>query len=411
MFLLSALPPILIGLATLVSLRLMYSNSRAAADDVFVLSGTIAGWTMIFLGMAMLTLYAIPIVLLIFAMAVAKYREGEKRALLGTLAVAAEKGMPLAPSARAFAARRCDEMARRAWLLADLLDSGMPLAKALKRSGNPLPAEATLMVQLGRDPKAMAIALRESSGTGDSTEESWRPIFEQTIYLLFVASACVMITVFIMVQIVPTFREIFIDFGVELPAVSQLMIELANRVAGYWYLGLPFLLYVFVNFLIAAFYYACGRVWLPWPFAWIFGKSEHPTVLQGLAVCVEQQLPMVEALRQLGTNYPRVDVGERILNACGTTTLGKDWCESLLEQGIITQSDSAVLKSATKAGNLAWALRELASAGRRRMIYRAKTILAIATPVCLLLIAVPIAFLAFGCFTPLLTLIEEVSGV
>lgn len=410
MFLFSALPPIILGFAALVALKLVYGNQRVAAGDAIVLIVTVAGWTMIFIGMSMMvTPLGMILVLLIFAMTVAKYREGERRALLLTLAVAAEKGLPLSPSVRGYATRRCDEMARRAWLLADLLDAGVPLQKALADSGNPLPNDALLMVRLGTDPQAMAAALRESAEQGGQLDDAWRPIFDQTMYLLVVAIICVFITAFIMINIIPTFNQIFSDFGTQLPAISQLMIAGANWCAQYWFLFFPFFVYLFVVFPISAFFYARGKVWIPWPFHLLFDRSDNPTVLRGLAICVERQLPMDQALSRLGYHYPRKDVAKRLANAAGTTAVGKDWCDSLCEENIITKAESAVLKSAARAGNLAWALREMAEVGSRRAIYRAKIFLNIATPVCLLLMAVPVALVVFGCMVPLVSLIQNLT--
>ena len=357
MFLFSALPTIIIGVSALIALRVMYGNQRSAADDLLVLAITIAAWVMIFLGFAMMvTPFGMLIVLLIFAMTVAKYREGERRSLMWALAIAAEKGLPLAPSARAFAARRCDEMARRAWVLADYLDAGTPLYAALQKSGNPLPIDATVMVRLGDDPRTTARALREAAEHGGQAEDAWRPIFEQTMYLLNVIFVCIFITAFIMINIIPTYEAIFSDFGVAMPPASMFMIEAANLGARNWFWFLPFLMYLVVVFLVAGFYYACGQFWIPWPFSKIFGSTDNPTVLRALAVCVEQGLPMDQALSRLSNFYPRKDVAAKLANASGTTAVGKDWCTSLRDEQIITEAESAVLKSAARTGNLVWAI-------------------------------------------------------
>ena len=410
MFVLAGLPPIVLGFASLIALRLIYQNRNQVADDSLVLMITIAAWTMVFIGFSMVfSPIGLILVLLIFAMVVAKYREGERRALLWTLSVAAERGLPLAASARAFAERRCDEVARRAWRLADTLDEGVPLHDALKKTGNRLPPDAVMMVGIGAAPQVTAEALRASADSGALSDEAWRPIFEKTLYLLFVVTMCVVITTFIMVKVIPTFKEIFSDFGVALPKLSQFMISCANWFAQYWYLFFPLVVYLVVVYLVAAFFYAQGKVWIPWPFGYLFGRSDNPTILRGLAVCVEQQMPMDEAFRRMSFHYPKKQVAERLKDAAGTTRVGKDWCESLLDQHIITQAESAVLKSATRAGNLSWALRELADAATRRAVYRAKTVLSFVAPFCLLLISIPVGLITLGCFIPLVSLIQNLT--
>ena len=410
MFVLAGFPPIILGFASLVALRLIYQNRNQVANDNLVLVITIAAWTMVFIGLSMLfSPIGMILVLLILAMVVAKYREGERRALLWTLSVAAERGLPLAASARAFASRRCDEIARRAWRLADILDEGVPLHDALKKTGNRLPPDAAMMVGLGAAPQVTAEALRASADSGALSDDAWRPIFEKTLYLLFVATMCVVVTTFLMVSVIPTFKQIFLDFGTTLPGLTLGVISIANWFAQYWYLFLPLVLYLVVVYLVAAFFYAQGRVWIPWPFGYLFGRSDNPTILRGLAVCVEQQMPMDEAFRRMSSHHPNRRVAKRLKDAAGTTRVGKDWCESLLDQRIITQAESAVLKSATRAGNLSWALRELSDAATRRAVYRARTLLSIAAPGCLLLIAIPVGVITLGCFIPLVSLIQNLT--
>lgn len=410
MFLISAIAPIVLGVSTLIAMRQFYAGRRVAANDSMALCLTIAGWTMIFAGTAlMVTPVGMIVVLIIFGMSVAKFREGERRALLWTLSAAAERGLPLAPSARAFAARRSDEMARRASLLADLLDSGMPLAKALSKSGNPLPIDAQLMVHLGTDPKAMVIALRESAQTSGDAEEAWRPVLNQTFYLLFVGATAVMVTTFIMIKIIPTYKEIFTDFGTQLPIITMWMIEAANWFARWWFLLIPIVVYLLSVLLISLFFFIRGKVWIPWPFEWLFGRTDSPLILRGLAVCVAQQLPMDQAFSRIGRAYPRTGVATRLLQASGETATGKYWIDCLLEQKFVSKAEAAVLGSASRAGNLEWALREMSEVGMRRLVYRAKTLLNIASPVCLLIVAIPVAWLAIGCFIPLVSLIQNLT--
>ncbi len=410
MFLIAAIPFMFLGVAILVALRMVYGNRPSVADDMLVIVLTVAGWTLILMAVAMMvTPFAMLIVLVIAGMTVARFRDGERRALLWTLAVAADKGMPLAASARAFGARRCDEMARRAWLLADQLDNGIPLQVALENSGNPLPEEAALMVRLGADPAVTATALYRSAESRGLVEDEWRPVFERTIYLLFVVGAAVAITSFLMVKIVPTFKEIFLDFGTELPAVTQLTIALANKCGEWWYLALPFIWYLIVVGLIAAYFYAQGKTWIPWPFGWLFGYSSNATALRGIAVCVDRQMPIDQAISRVGFHIPNVSLGRKLTKASMLTAGGQDWCDSLHGLGVITAAESAVLKSATRAGNLPWALREMAEVSTRRQVYRARLLLNVITPLCLIALAIPVAILAIGCFLPLISLIQNLT--
>ena len=49
---------------------------------------------------------------------------------------------------------------------------------------------------------------------------------------------------------------------------------------------------------------------------------------------------------------------------------GIEWTEALYANGLLSASEVGVLASAQRAGNLAWAIRELAETGERRWAYR-----------------------------------------
>ncbi len=100
-------------------------------------------------------------------------------------------------------------------------------------------------------------------------------------------------------------------------------------------------------------------------------------------------------------------VRRSLARAAEGTGGGADWCDCLQAEKMVTPAEAAVLKSAARAGNLSWALREMAEVSSNRLIYRAKALLSIATPFCMVLMAMPVAVLTVGCFIPLVKLIEN----
>jgi hypothetical protein len=105
----------------------------------------ISGWLLIWLGLlgAIVTpfgaanLFLVPAVVLIGAMAVARYRDSERQALVWMFALAAEKGISLSSASRAFADGRVDEMGLRSARLAEFLDAGVPLQEGLRPARHP----------------------------------------------------------------------------------------------------------------------------------------------------------------------------------------------------------------------------------------------------------------------------------
>ena len=90
-----------------------------------------------------------------------RYFEAERRSLLWVLMAAAERGIPLEAAVSAFEDERDDVIGKRARTLADYLEAGVPLALALQRSRNPVPAAALLAADLGQQTGTLGPALRQ----------------------------------------------------------------------------------------------------------------------------------------------------------------------------------------------------------------------------------------------------------
>ena len=84
--------------------------------------------------------------LVIASMIAGRYREAERRMLLWSLQLAAEKGFPLPDATRAFARERGGGIGRRASRLGEALESGLPLDAALAASGARLSTGALVAV-------------------------------------------------------------------------------------------------------------------------------------------------------------------------------------------------------------------------------------------------------------------------
>ncbi len=91
-------------------------------------------------------------------------------------------------------------------------------------------------------------------------------------------------------------------------------------------------------------------------------------------------------------------------------TQGVEWTEALFENGLLTPSDVGVLASAQRAGNLAWALRELAETGERRWAYRLQAWSQLLFVLTMLVLGLLVFVLAVAFFLPLITLIERLAS-
>jgi len=227
---------ILLGIALLWVIRLAYGLRLTHSDDALRLVLNTAAWVMIIVGIigasVQLLVFLAPvgcvIILGILAMVVTRYRALERRSLLWTLSLAAQKGIPLDEAAMAFAMERPDELGIRAQRLADLLRSGVALPDALQRSRTRLPLDALLAVRLGTESGNLSASMRRVARLENDLDFLVRSMFEKYFYLATLVVIVNTLVTFMMLSIVPVFAQMFNEFGLELPPGTEFVIAGSN---------------------------------------------------------------------------------------------------------------------------------------------------------------------------------------
>ncbi len=355
-----------------------------------------------FIGLAVLVA-----VLMVVGETLVKHRTSRQYALLWLLAVAAERLIPLVPVVEAFARERGGPFAGRARQLAGMLKAGVPLPDALQRLPGLLPAEVLPAIHVGYESGALAAALRRVASVRDFRRPIWMAMAGRLVYLAALVVLGMGILTFVMVKIVPAFERIFLDFDAELPAMTILLISVSQAVLDWWFLLVP-LLPVIGGLLFYVLLRYIGLIQWDLPgMGRLVRRLDTAAILETLALAAEHRRPMPEAFATLARTYPKASIRGRLRGVLSDLEGGADWCQSLFVRGLIKQADRAILQAAQRAGNLPWALREMAQSSRRRLAYRLHALVQLLFPPCILAIGGIVMFIVVSLFIPLISLIQK----
>ena len=104
-----------------------------------------------------------------------------------------------------------------------------------------------------------------------------------------------------------------------------------------------------------------------WPIVGrFFSTIDNASVLRMLSVAVQEKRPLVGSLELLAAYAPFSLARSRLYEAIHQMTNGAHWCDALQRARLVTRAQATVFKSAERAGNLAWALDEMADSSIRR---------------------------------------------
>jgi type II secretory pathway component PulF len=328
-----------------------------------------------------------------------------KETLVWVLALASRRGMPLGPGLEAFADLCRGGYRFKVRRLASLVEQGVSLPDAIDRVPGLVWAEARVAVRVGWESNRLAEALDDLL----AARAARRPIGEglawRAGYLLVVLAAAPLLAAYFAQAVVFPLKDIYDSYDLSLPLVSQWMIRVSRR----WDMtGASALLVVTVFAAIGLAAVARLLAYLP-----IVNRLWRPrhvaALLRSLATVMESRRPLAEALKSLAASDPHGWARRRLRAIARRVEAGGDWAEALRASGLVGRAGLAVLRSAARAGNVPWALRELAARGERRLDDRLRVLLQVGHVLAVLAVGGVVALVAVGYIAPLAALIEGMA--
>jgi type IV pilus assembly protein PilC len=131
------------------------------------------------------------------------------------------------------------------------IEGGATLSEAMAKSPKCFNRLYVNMIKAGEAGGALEIILRRLADFMEKAEALKRKVKGAMVYPVVVVMVAVGILTFIMIKIVPTFKQIFMDFETPLPPPTLMLIAISNGVAKYWYLipGIPLAIFLFIKLL------------------------------------------------------------------------------------------------------------------------------------------------------------------
>lgn len=339
-----------------------------------------------------------------------RHRAERRDMVVRMLAVAVEQGMPLSQAFLAMSEQERGRPRVRLAAIARLLEAGAPLPEALALVPGALPVDVATLVGAAWKTGQLARALGESPPAATELKQMRTAVAIRVGYLLTVALAGQVIVGFIMYFVMPKMEAIHMGFGLRLPAVTIALIGASHWLVRF---GWPFaLLLAIADVPVPIIVPLCIGGWVEGRSLGLdrFFPSRHlAPVLRALAWMVESGQPLPSGIAALFRYHPSGWVRGRLLQVLHEVGAGDDPWDSLRRAGLLRRSDVAVIQSAARVGNLAWAVRETADSAERRAIRRLHAWLHALTVFCLLGAGAVVLLVATSIFVPLVSLLKHIT--
>ena len=325
------------------------------------------------------------------------------------IAVGIEEKLPLVPLLEAWAEDERGTQQRRVYRLIRLLNAGTSLADAVEQVPGILRDEDILAIRFDAQSGTSATAIREAlDDLGDVATERPARLRSTNLYFWTVLILGFPIVAFIEIKIIPAFRQIFQEFSLQLPPVTETYLYLSAMFANYAWLFILALLVVVLSLVFTR----PGRL-LRLEVARFVGPvraRRSAGLLRMIAIASNAGRPIAGALSTLARYHFDPTLRNKLLFVRNELEQGADLWQSMSTADLITDNDVRALDLAERLGNRSWVLTQLASAKNRRAVRRLDQFSQLLLPAVVLVMGMYVLFQGLALMAPLANLIRSLAA-
>lgn len=349
-----------------------------------------------------------PPILNALRLALGKPEPSGQLALLWLMATACEQNLSLDAAVDALAADAKGQWKFRLTDFANLLRRGMPIEQAAQRVPNLLPPQATLALKVGSTTGSIGSALRSEAErmAEEQAELEGITVVGAVVYAGSILIVAASILAFLMLSIVPKYMKLAQDFDVELPAVTESMIDFCSGPG--LYMLVPASLCLLAIPILWTARMLGFRLTIANPLQY-FPRLDAGPILRQLGIAIESGKPVLDALKTISTEHPHTATWKRMSHVYECVKAGEKPWGMMHDRRIISSRERQLLESAERAGNLGWVLQLLGRHIESQQTFRAQATLRLVRPILIGLVGLFVAWIAIAMYMPLIKMTNDLA--
>ena len=294
------------------------------------------------------------------------------------------------------------------------VESGMTLSESMAKHPKCFDRLYVNMVRAGEAGGALEVILQRLAEFKEKSQSLKKKIIGAMIYPAVVIFVAVAILIFIMVMIIPKFKKIFEEFGLQLPWATKTLIGISNWMANYWYWVplFPLGIYIMLKLirLTKAGTYALDRMslWIP-VVGTLIEKTIVARTMRTLGTLVSSGVPILEALsivRDTANNAVFEKMFQRVLESIRE---GDTIADPLRQSRLVDAMVVNMIEVGEETGDLDTMLYKIADFYDEEVDNTVKALLSLLEPIMIVFLGGAIGGIVISLFLPLVKLLEGLS--
>jgi type IV pilus assembly protein PilC len=332
------------------------------------------------------------------------------------LATMVDAGITIVQSIQALAEQTSDKVMRDT--IRDIsvrVESGESLSEALQKHPRAFNKLYVSMVGAGEKGGLLAEILGRLATYLENTERLRKKVKTALMYPTTVTVVAIGITIFLLVRVIPTFKDIYSSFNAKLPGPTLFMIGLSELVRHYLILlliamgALVWSWFYFIKTPTGRAFWDARRIKLP-----IFGPIAHKICLarftRTLASLVRSGVPILEVLQIVSQTVGHTQMEKSIKLAATDIERGEGISNAIGKYPIFPSMIVRMMRAGEQTGNIDNMLERISNFLDEEIENTLSGLMSLIEPMLIVILGVVIGGMVICMFLPIFNLANIVNG-
>lgn len=289
------------------------------------------------------------------------------------------------------------------------IEAGLPIADALKKHPLAFTDLYVAMIKAGEVGGILDVILERLSNYLESAEALRAKVKGAMMYPVVVAVIAGAVTVFLLVGVIPTFKEIFSSFGAELPLPTRIVMGISEALQNQWYifLGVPAIAGVFISKWLKT---EKGRQIfdtqiLKMPlFGPLLRKVAVAKFTRTLGTLVKSGVPILQAMETVAQTAGNKVIERAVMEARESIREGERIAEPLKKSGVFPPMVVQMIAVGEETGNMDVMLNKIADFYDQEVEVAVKGLTSMIEPLVIVVMGIVIGGIVIAMFIPMFEL-------
>lgn len=276
-------------------------------------------------------------------------------------------GVTLVEATKILAAQSTSKPLKKALeVVEDDVRTGMPFSEAAAKHHKVFPQLFVNMMRSGEATGNIDETLERLADTFEKSFKLKKKVQSSMMYPIILLVLSIVVTLFLMLYIVPTFVEALNGMDAELPLLTQIVLGISQWLVGYWWIGLIIIIGVIVAFNVAykqskPFHYSVNLILLRMPiFGNLLQKSTIARMTRTLSSLFSSGVPILQALTIVEKVVGNPVVAKVVLEARMSLEQGSTLSAPLMKSWLFPPMVTQMVAIGEQTGSLDYMLAKVA---------------------------------------------------